>query len=60
MQRALRVGHPEALAKRIERGDKAAKELVEKEAPTAEKPGDLTGNSGFMDTRLAFTITNAG
>jgi hypothetical protein len=38
--------------------DKAAKEQVEKEATTTEKPGDLTGASGFMDTRLAFTLTN--
>ena len=37
---------------------KAEKERVEKEAPAAEKPGDLTGSSGFMDTRLAFTLTN--
>lgn len=41
-----------------EAADKAEKERVEKEAPAAEKPGDLTGNSGFMDTRLAFTLTN--
>lgn len=41
-----------------EAADKAEKERVEKEAPAAEKPGDLTGNSGFMDTRVAFTLTN--
>lgn len=41
-----------------EAADKAAKEAVEKEAATTDKPGDLTGNSGFMDTRLAFTLTN--
>ena len=41
-----------------EAADKAAKEAVEKEAATSEKPGDLTGQSGFMDTRLAFTLTN--
>ncbi|MDX2088086.1 MAG: hypothetical protein SFX73_09555 [Kofleriaceae bacterium] len=38
--------------------DKATKEAVEKETAQADKPGDVTGNSGFMDTRLAFTITN--
>ncbi len=39
--------------------DKAAKEVVDKETVVAsDKPGDLTGASGFMDTRLAFTITN--
>lgn len=38
--------------------EKAAKEAQEKEAAEVEKAGDLTGNSGFMDTRLAFTITN--
>ncbi|MBA3459702.1 MAG: hypothetical protein H0T46_07060 [Deltaproteobacteria bacterium] len=41
-----------------EAADKAATEQIEKEAPAAEKPGDLTGASGFMDTRLAFTLTN--
>jgi hypothetical protein len=41
-----------------EAADKAAKEAVEKEAAASEKPGDLTGSSGFMDTRLAFTLTN--
>ncbi len=41
-----------------EAADKAAKEAVEKEAASSEKPGDLTGKSGFMDTRLAFTLTN--
>lgn len=41
-----------------EAAEKAEKERVEKEAPAAEKPGDLTGDSGFMDTRLAFTLTN--
>src|SRR3954471_8984521 len=39
-----------------EAADKAAKEAIEKEAPPADKPGDLTGDSGFMDTRLAFTV----
>ena len=41
-----------------EAADKAAKEAVEKETAQAEKSGDLSGASGFMDTRLAFTITN--
>ncbi|CAN5905652.1 hypothetical protein BH11MYX3_BH11MYX3_18310 [soil metagenome] len=38
--------------------DKAAKEQIEKEAAAPAKGGDLTGQSGFMDTRLAFTLTN--
>ncbi len=39
--------------------DKAATEVVEKETSVSNaKSGDLTGASGFMDTRLAFTITN--
>lgn len=38
--------------------DRQAKEAAEKEAPRPEKESDLTGQSGFMDTRLAFTITN--
>lgn len=38
--------------------DRAAKEATEKEAPAPEKESDLTGQSGFMDTRLAFTLTN--
>jgi hypothetical protein len=38
--------------------DKAAKEAVEKETAAPEKAGDVTGASGFFDTRLAFTITN--
>ena len=43
-----------------EAAEKAAKEAAEKDAAasTADKDSDLTGNSGFMDTRLAFTITN--
>jgi len=41
-----------------EAAEKAAKEAQEKETAEAEKAGDLTGNSGFMDTRLAFTLTN--
>lgn len=38
--------------------EKAAKEAAEKEAPPPEKESDLTGQGGFMDTRLAFTLTN--
>jgi hypothetical protein len=46
--------------------ERAAKEAAEKAAREAEKEAiakdatdsDLTGASGFMDTRLAFTITN--
>ena len=41
-----------------EAADKAEKERVEKEVPAAEKPGDLTGQSGSSDTRLSFTLTN--
>jgi hypothetical protein len=43
-----------------EAAEKAAKEQAEKEAATAavDKDTDLTGNSGFMDTRLAFTLTH--
>jgi hypothetical protein len=41
-----------------EAADKAAKEATEKEAAAPDKDADLSGASGFMDTRLAFTITN--
>jgi hypothetical protein len=43
-----------------EAADKAAKEAQEKETPVAaaDKDSDLTGSSGFMDTRLAFTLTH--
>ena len=41
-----------------EAAEKAAKEAQEKETAEVEKAGDLTGSSGFMDTRLAFTVTN--
>jgi hypothetical protein len=42
-----------------EAAERAAKEQVEKDAPAASSgPTDLTGSSGFMDTRLAFTVTN--
>jgi hypothetical protein len=45
--------------------DRAAKDAAERSAQenaskesTSSSPQDLTGNSGFMDTRLAFTLTN--
>lgn len=41
-----------------EAADRAAKEQAEKEAPAQAGPTDLTGSSGFFDTRLAFTLTN--
>ncbi|HWU88769.1 MAG TPA: hypothetical protein VN253_15995 [Kofleriaceae bacterium] len=41
-----------------EAADKAAKEAAEKEVPQPEKESDLIGTGGFMDTRLAFTLTN--
>jgi len=41
-----------------EAADRAAREQAEKDASTATGPSDLTGSSGFFDTRLAFTITN--
>jgi hypothetical protein len=42
-----------------EAAERAEKEAAEKEAPRVEeKERDLTGQSGFMDTRLAFTLTN--
>jgi hypothetical protein len=41
-----------------EAAERAAREQAEKEAPAAEGPTDLTGASGFFDTRIAFTITN--
>jgi len=41
-----------------EAADKAAKEAAEKEAAAPDKASDITGGSGFFDTRLAFTITN--
>ena len=42
-----------------EAADHAAKEAVDKETvASTDKNSDLTGASGFMDTRLAFTITN--
>jgi hypothetical protein len=42
-----------------EAAERAEREAAEKEAPRVpEKERDLTGQSGFMDTRLAFTLTN--
>ncbi|MDB4960720.1 MAG: hypothetical protein JWP01_719 [Myxococcales bacterium] len=42
-----------------EAADRASKEATEKDAAsTSQVSGDLSGDSGFMDTRLAFTITN--
>lgn len=42
-----------------EAAERAERETAEKEAPRVEeKERDLTGQSGFMDTRLAFTLTN--
>jgi hypothetical protein len=41
-----------------EAAERAAKEAAEKEAPPPEPADAVKGASGFMDTRLAFTITN--
>jgi hypothetical protein len=41
-----------------EAAEKAAREVTEKETKTVEKSDDMSGASGFMDTRLAFTLTN--
>ena len=41
-----------------EAAERAAREVAEKEATANEDRGDVRGASGFMDTRLAFTITN--
>ena len=38
--------------------DRAAKEQTDKAAPADQGPSDLSGASGFFDTRIAFTITN--
>lgn len=38
--------------------ERAAKEAAEREAAASEDTGDIKGASGFMDTRIAFTITN--
>jgi hypothetical protein len=41
-----------------EAADRAAHEATEKENATPAADGELSGASGFMDTRLAFTMTN--
>jgi hypothetical protein len=38
--------------------ERAAKEAADKEAAISEDSGELRGSSGFMDTRLAFTLSN--
>jgi hypothetical protein len=38
--------------------ERAAKETADKDAAATEDTGEVHGASGFMDTRLAFTITN--
>ncbi len=41
-----------------EAAERAAKEQAAKDTAADDGPSDLTGSSGFFDTRLAFTITN--
>jgi len=41
-----------------EAAERAAKEAADKEATASEETGEMKGGSGFMDTRLAFTVTN--
>jgi hypothetical protein len=41
-----------------EAAERAAREQTAKDSAADEGPSDLTGSSGFFDTRLAFTITN--
>jgi hypothetical protein len=41
-----------------EAAERAAREAAEKEATSTQDAGELKGQSGFMDTRLAFTFTN--
>lgn len=38
--------------------ERAAREAAEREAAAGEDTGEVRGASGFMDTRLAFTLTN--
>jgi hypothetical protein len=38
--------------------ERAAREVAERDAAASEYSGEVRGASGFMDTRLAFTITN--
>jgi hypothetical protein len=40
-----------------EAAERAAKEAADKEEAATE-PGELRGSNGFMDTRIAFTVTN--
>src|SRR5262249_1384367 len=41
-----------------EAADRAAGEQAAQQGATPAEGGDITGSSGFMDTRLAFTLTN--
>jgi hypothetical protein len=41
-----------------EAAERADKETAEKEAASSDDAGELRGASGFMDTRIAFTLTN--
>ena len=41
-----------------EAADRAAQDEAARQAATPVGAGQLTGSSGFMDTRLAFTLTN--
>jgi hypothetical protein len=41
-----------------EAADRAAKDATEKDIAGPGVSSDITGQSGFMDTRLAFTVTN--
>ncbi|HEX3477973.1 MAG TPA: hypothetical protein VHT91_23290 [Kofleriaceae bacterium] len=38
--------------------ERATREAAERDAATSEDTGEVRGASGFMDTRLAFTLTN--
>jgi hypothetical protein len=38
--------------------DRASREVAERDAAAIEDTGEVRGASGFMDTRLAFTLTN--
>jgi hypothetical protein len=38
--------------------ERAAREAAERDAAAGEDTGEVRGASGFMDTRLAFTLTN--
>lgn len=41
-----------------EAAERAAKEAADREAAATDVPGELRGASGFVDTRIAFTLTN--